>query len=107
MSLLKSFTEEEKDLLRKHGLSDSEHSQLSDSFVIGLRYARAESEMQKIVLIGEENSHLLIDALSMEQLPSPLTKLHDLDLTRLKSKRELQKEEEDLALFRKGVKRAR
>ena len=38
MSLLKTYTEEEKAALKKHGLPNDQHSMSSDHFVLGMRF---------------------------------------------------------------------
>lgn len=43
MSLLGTFTREEKLALREHGLAYEDHSQLSDSFVLGMRYQKKQT----------------------------------------------------------------
>ena len=41
MSLLKTYTKQEKAALKKHGLTNDQHSQLSDAFVLGVREVTA------------------------------------------------------------------
>lgn len=44
MSQFKTFTELERGALRLHGLDTKQPSQLSDAFVLGMRYAKRPAE---------------------------------------------------------------
>jgi len=70
MSLLNTFTEEEKSLLRKYHFSDTKHSQLSDAFIIGLRHNKAIENIEddsSMVRINEAHRSLNLYKLKMSK----------------------------------------
>ena len=73
MSLLKTYTETERELLYKHGLCSGNVSQLSDAFVIGVRCNEALTEINR--LQSEECKQLQQDKAELREALKALVKV--------------------------------
>lgn len=61
MSLLETFTEEEKLALQEHGLSYEKPSQLADSFILGVRHQKKKPVSFEDFVAQHEGIQLIME----------------------------------------------